>query len=71
MDLYDKQGELEQIVDTLDSLADDISDKYYKDMINELKFEAQEELEEVDEQISEIERRELEEENRQFERSRL
>ena len=71
MDLYDKQGELENIVDTLDVLVDDITDKYYIDMINELKYEAQTELEEVNEQISEEEREEMQEENRQYERSRL
>lgn len=71
MDLYDKQGELENIVDTLDVLVDDITDKYYIDMINELKYEAQTELEEVNEKISEEEREEIQEENRQYERSRL
>lgn len=71
MDLYDKQGELENIVDTLDVLVDDITDKYYIDMINELKSEAQTELEEVNEKISEEEREEIQEENRQYERSRL
>ena len=71
MDLYDKQDELENIVDTLDVLVDDITDKYYIDMINELKYEAQTELEEVNEQISEEEREEMQEENRQYEESRL
>ncbi len=71
MDIYDRHGELEEIVDTLDSLADDVTDKYYKDMINDLKYEVQTDLDEVDKEISKLEKKELEEENRQFERSRL
>ena len=70
-DLYNRKDELEEIIDKMDILIDDITDKDYIDTFNEIKYDAQAELEEVDEQISKLEQKELEEENRQFESSRL
>lgn len=69
--MQDKYDELDNIINTLDNLIDEITDRYYIDMLNELKFEAQNELEEVEEQLQkeqEVEEREM---NIFFERSRL
>ena len=71
MDKQDRYDELDNIVRTLDILVDEISDNYYKDMINDLKYEAQTELEEVEEELLEEERQEEREMNYQFERSRF
>ena len=40
MDLQERFDELDNIVRTLDSLINDIKDKEYIDMLNEIKFEA-------------------------------
>ncbi len=58
MDTQDRYDELDNIVRTLDILADDINDKYYIDLINDIKFEAENELEEVAEKLEEEQRRE-------------
>ncbi len=58
MDYQDRYDELDNIVRTLDILVDDINDKYYIDLINDIKFEAENELEEVSEKLEEERRRE-------------
>lgn len=70
-DLYNKKDELEEIINKMDILLDDVKDRDYRDTFEEIKYDAQSELEEVDERIGKLEQKELEEENRQFERSRL
>ena len=70
-DLYNKKDELEEIINKMDILLDDVTDRDYRDTFFKIKYDAQSELEEVDEQISKLEKDELAEENRQFERSRL
>ncbi len=62
MDLQERYDELDNIVSSIDILVDDISDKNYIDMLNEIKFEAQNELEEVQEKLQE----EYEKEERQM-----
>ena len=57
-DIQDRFDELDNIVRTLDILVDDINDKYYIDLINDIKFEAENELEEVAEKLQEEQRRE-------------
>ncbi len=71
MNKQDKYDELDNIVRTLDILADETTIEYYKDMINDLKYEAQTELEEVEQELLEEERQEEREMNYQFERSRF
>lgn len=71
MDLQGKYDELDNIVNTLDVLIDETTDKYFIDMLSELKFEAQNELEEIQEEIAIEEEKELFEQNREFEESRL
>lgn len=57
-DIQDRFDELDNIVRTLDILVDNINDKYYIDLINDIKFEAENELEEVAEKLQEEQRRE-------------
>lgn len=61
MDNQDKYDELYNIIETLDTLLDDVTDKNYIDALNEIKFEAQNDLEEVEKQL--IKERDKEEEN--------
>lgn len=69
--LYDRQDELEEIVRRIDNLVDEIKNEYFINELNELKYEAQDELEEVKEKIAKQEEEEEKEQNLEFERSRL
>lgn len=71
MDLQERYDELDTIIMSLDSLIDDINDKYYIEMLKELKFEAQNELEEVKEELQKEYGEEERQMNYDFERSRL
>lgn len=71
MDLQRKYDELEEIVSSINLLIDEIDDQDYIDDLNEIKYRAQDELEEVQEKILEENEREEREMNRQFERSRF
>jgi len=72
MELYYRQDELQNLIDTLESLVDD-SEYYqqYNDILNDIKYKAIGILEYVEEEIAEQEKKELEEENRQYEKSRI
>ena len=69
MDTQDRYDELDNIVRTLDILVDDINNKYYIDLINDVKFEAENELEEVAEKLQEEQRREEIQMKYEYERS--
>lgn len=69
MDTQDRYDELDNIVRTLDILVDDINDKYYIDLINDIKYEAENELEEVSEKLKEEQRREEMQMDYEYERS--
>ncbi len=71
MENQEKYDELDNIISTIDILIDDISDPYYIDMLNTLKFEAQNDLEEVQEKLQEEYEKEEREMNFQFERSKF
>lgn len=71
MDYQDRYDELDNIVRTLDILVDDINDKYYIDLINDIKYEAENELEEVSEKLEEEQRREERQQEYEFERSAI
>lgn len=58
MDYQDRYDELDNIVRTLDMLVEDLNDKYYIDWINDIKFEAENELEEVSEKLEKERKRE-------------
>lgn len=53
MDYQSKYDELDNIVSSINILIDDISDKDYIDRLNEIKYEAQNELDEVAEKLQE------------------
>lgn len=71
MDYQDKYDELDNIVRTLEILVDDINDKYYIDLINDIKFEAENELQEVSENLEEEQRREERQMDYEYERSAI
>ena len=58
MDYQDRYDELDNIINSIDILIDEISDKDYIDRLNEIKFEAENELEEVSEKLEEEQKRE-------------
>lgn len=69
MDLQDRYDELDNIVRTLDILVEDINDKYYIDLINDIKFKAENELEEVAEKLEKEQKIEEMQEEYEYERS--
>lgn len=69
MDYQDRYDELDNIVRILDILVDETNDKYYIDLINDVKFEAENELEEVSEKLEEEQRREEMQQEYEYERS--
>ena len=71
MNHQERYDELDNIVRSIDMIVDEITDKYYIDMLNEIKFEAQNELEEIQEKLQEEYEKEEREMNQQFERSIL
>lgn len=71
MNYQERYDELDNIVSSIDVLVDDIRDKYYIDMLNEIKFEAQNEKEEVEERLQEEYDRQEKEMNYEYERGRL
>ena len=68
---YERYDELDNIVNTLDILIGEISDKYYIDILEETKMEAFSQREEIQKEIEKLEEKENREMNYQFERSRL
>lgn len=71
MNLQERYDELWNIVDTLGYLADDIEEKYYKDAINEIRFEAQDEMEEVGKLLQKEEEEAEKEMQAEFDKQRL
>ena len=69
MDYQDRYDELDNIVRTLDMLVEDLNDKYYIDWINDIKYEAENELAEVAEKLEEEQKREEIQMNYEYERS--
>lgn len=71
MNNQERFDELDNIVSSIDLLVSEISNQYYIEMLNVLKYEAQDELEEVAKLLLEEQEREEREMNYQFERSRF
>lgn len=69
MDYQDRYDELDNIVRTLDILVDEITDKDYIDRLNEIKFDAQNELEEASEKLEEEYKKEEIQREYEYERS--
>ena len=66
MENQDRYDELCEIISSIDRLVDDISDKYYKDALNLIKYEAQNELEEVSENLEKEQAREESNQEREY-----
>ena len=71
MDLQLRFDELENIVDTLKILCDEIEDKDYIEQLELIKYQAMDEMEEVNNELEEEYRREQEEIEKQFINSRI
>lgn len=69
MDYQDRYDELDNIIRTLDTLVDEITDKDYIDRLNEIEFDAQNELEEVSEKLEEEYKKEEIQREYEYERS--
>ena len=69
MDYQDRFDELDNIISSIDILIDEISDRDYIERLNEIKFEAENELEEVSEKLEEEQRREEMQMDYEYERS--
>ncbi len=69
MDLQDRYDELDNLISSLDSLMDELTDKNYIEQLELIKFEAQNEFEEVSKQLSAEQKKEYAEMNYQYERS--
>lgn len=71
MELQDRYDELDNIILGIDEIVENINDKYYIDMLNDLKYEAQTEQEEIEERLRKEYQKEEYQMNYEFERSRL
>ena len=69
MELQDRYDELDNLISSLNSLINELTDKNYIEQLEFVKFEAQNEFEEVSEQLSAEQEREYAEMNYQYERS--
>ena len=69
MELQDRYDELDNLISSLNSLMEDLTDKNYIEQLELIKYEAQNEFEEVSEQLSAEQEREYAEMNYQYERS--
>ena len=68
-ELRNKYDELDNIISSLNSLMDDLTDKNYIEQLEPIKYEAQNELDEIEPQIQKLEEEEEREMNREYERS--
>ena len=68
-ELRNKYDELDNLISSLNSLMDDLTDKNYIEQLELIKFEAQNELDEIEPQIQKLEEEEEREMNREYERS--
>lgn len=66
MDYQDRYDELDNIINSIDMLIDEITDKDYIDRLNEIKFDAENELEEISEKLEEEQRREEKQQERDY-----
>lgn len=71
MDLQEEYDELDNIISTLDALICEIKDKYYIDSLNDLKFEAQTRLDEIEPELVKQQYAEEQEMNYEFEMCRV
>ena len=69
MELQDRYDELDNLISSLDSLIEELTDKNYIEQLELIKLEAQNEIQEVSDQLSAEHEREYAEMNYQYERS--
>ena len=69
MELQDRYDELYNLISSLDSLIDELTDKNYIEQLELIKYEAQNEFGEVSKQLSAEQEKEYAEMNYQYERS--
>lgn len=58
MDYQDRYDKLDNLIRNLEIAIDEAPDKYYADILSEIKYEAQDELNEVTEKLEEEQERE-------------
>lgn len=66
MDYQGRFDELNNIINSIDILIDEISDRDYIERLNEIKIDAENELEEVAEKLEEEQRREEMQQERDY-----
>lgn len=66
MDYQERYDELDNIVSSIDILIDEITDKNYIEQLELIKFEAQNELDEVSEKLEEDQEREIRQQEREY-----
>lgn len=71
MDYQSKYDELDNIISTLRILVNETTDKNYIHVLNEIMFEAQDEMSEVGEKLQKEYEAEEREMNRQYQMSRI
>ena len=71
MDLRDTYDQLDNIVRSLDVLVSEITDKYYIDILNDIKFEAQDDMEKIEPDLLKEQLMAETEMNYQYEEMRL
>lgn len=71
MNLQERFDELENIVDTLNVLIDEITDKNYIEDLRNIKYQAMNEMDEINNQLEEEYDREQREMDRQFMMERI
>lgn len=71
MDLQERYDELDNIDRSLDVLIDDIKDKYFIDALNEIRYEAQNEMKEIEPRLQEQYDREQQELENEYWRSQF
>lgn len=66
MDLQDKYDELDNLISTLRILIDDLTDRNYIDQLELIKFEAQNEFDEISERLDDLREQEEKELEREY-----
>ena len=70
-ELRNKYDELDNIISSIRILTKEITDKNYIEQLELIKYEAQNELDEIEPQIQKLEEEEEREINREYERSKI
>lgn len=69
MDIQERYDELDNIISSLNLLIDEITDRDYIDQLREIKYQAENEIEEVEKQLRAEQEKEYKGINYQYERS--